>query len=214
MPIPRRSSSVSGTPTDCDVVTTTLIVPGIHGSEPGHWQSWWQAQEPKAIRVEQEDWATPDLTRWSAQVAAYLERATSPVWIVAHSFGCLAAVVAASQNPDAVAGAFLVAPADPQKFSVEPQMPKTALPFPSLLVASSNDPWLKFMTAGLWAQRWCSKLVPIGAAGHVNVESGFGSWVEGRSLFASFARSQQGWPSGVIEGAISAVALKPSPIRM
>ena len=175
-----------------------LIIPGLGDSGADHWQSWWQALEPGAIRVVQDDWVTPDLALWSTKVAEQLEQAIPPVWIVAHSFGCLAAVVAASRNPDAVAGAFLVAPADPQKFSVEPLLPKTALPFPSLLVASSNDPWLKFMTAALWAQRWGSRLVPIGAAGHVNTESGFGPWVEGRLMYASFVRSQQGWLYGDI----------------
>ena len=180
----------------------TLIVPGLGSSGPDHWQSWWQAQEPGAIRVEQEDWATPDLTQWSARVVDHLALATSPVWIVAHSFGCLAAVVAASQNPDVVAGAFLVAPADPQKFAVESLLPQTSLPFPSLLVASSNDPWLKFMTAAFWAQRWDSRLVLIGAAGHVNAESGYGPWVEGRVMFASLVRSQQGLPTGMLYGEI------------
>lgn len=183
-------------------MTTTLIVPGINGSGPDHWQSWWQALEPRAIRVEQGEWAEPDLIKWSSRVADHLDQASSPVWIVAHSFGCLAAVVAASRNPNAVAGAFLVAPADPQKFAVEPLLPKTSLPFPSLLVASSNDPWLKFMAAALWAERWGSRLVPIGAAGHVNVESGFGPWAEGRRLFATFIRSQQGWLTGILDGEI------------
>jgi predicted alpha/beta hydrolase family esterase len=182
------------------VVSTTLIVPGLNGSGPDHWQSWWQALDQKAIRVVQQDWATPDLMQWSAQVADQLQKATAPIWIVAHSFGCLAAVVAATRNPDAVAGAFLVAPADPQKFDVEPLIPANALPFPSLLVASSNDPWLRLMTAALWAQHWGSRLINIGAAGHINVDSGFGPWVEGRMLFTTFVRSQLDWPYGDIDG--------------
>ena len=175
-------------------MSTTLIVPGLGGSGPDHWQSWWQAADREAVRVVQKDWDTPELEQWSANVADHLQQATAPVWIVAHSFGCLAAVVAAVRNPDIVAGAFLVAPADPHKFGVESLLPTKPLPFPTLLVASSNDPWLKFMTAALWAQRWGSRLVPIGEAGHVNAESGYGPWVEGRVLFSALARSQQDWP--------------------
>ena len=177
-------------------MATTLIIPGLGNSGSDHWQSWWQAVEPGSIRVQQQDWATPDLPRWASAVEDALNAATAPVWIVAHSFGSLAAVVAAMTNPRAVAGAFLVAPADPQVFDIEHLLPKAALPFPSIVVASSNDPWLKLMTAGLWAQRWDSRLINIGAAGHVNAESGFGPWVEGRMLFTAFRRSLEDWPHG------------------
>ena len=183
-------------------MSTTLIVPGLGGSGPDHWQSWWLATDRDAVRVEQDDWETPDPTAWSAKIADSLRQATAPVWIVAHSFGCLAAVLATTRNPDVVAGALLVAPADPQKFSVEPLLPKVQLPFPSLLVASSNDPWIKFMTAALWAQRWGSRLINIGNAGHVNAESGFGPWVEGRVMFSALTRSQEDWPSGDVYGEI------------
>ncbi|MFN5745634.1 MAG: RBBP9/YdeN family alpha/beta hydrolase, partial [Methylococcaceae bacterium] len=67
-----------------------LFIPGINNSGPGHWQSWWQRQLPSAGRVEQDDWQQPDLTRWSDRVTATLDRLPEPVWIVAHSFGCLA----------------------------------------------------------------------------------------------------------------------------
>jgi len=181
-------------------MATTLIIPGLGNSGPDHWQSWWQAAEPESIRVQQQDWTAPDLPRWAEAVEEALHAATAPVWVVAHSFGGLAAVVAGTRNPRAVAGAFLVAPADPQVFDIEHFLPKAALPFPSIVVASSNDPWLKLMTAGLWAQRWDSRLINVGAAGHVNAESGFGPWVEGRMLFAAFKRSLEDWPRGDIPG--------------
>ncbi|MCK9283448.1 MAG: alpha/beta hydrolase [Rhodocyclaceae bacterium] len=179
-------------------MATTLIVPGLDNSGPDHWQSGWQALEPESVRVEQESWTTPDLPRWAANVTAALDGESRPVWIVAHSFGCLAAVVAATRRPGAVRGAFLVAPADPQKFGVAHHLPQAALPFPSLLVASSTDPWIKLMTAALWAERWGSRLVNIGAAGHINAASGFGPWIEGRALFGRFCRSQQEWLHGDI----------------
>ncbi len=185
-------------------MTTTLIVSGLGNSGPDHWQSWWQALEPDSIRVEPRDWNAPDLSRWSASVTEALDRETQAVWIVAHSFGCLAAIAAAEQRPDAVRGAFLVAPADPQKFGVALYLPQKPLSFPSLVAASSNDPWMKLMSAALWAERWGSRLVNIGAAGHVNSESGYGPWIEGRALFGKFCRSQQGLPYGEISGDTSA----------
>ena len=41
-----------------------LIVPGLHDSPEGHWQSWLQAQHRDAVRVVQRDWATPELERF------------------------------------------------------------------------------------------------------------------------------------------------------
>ena len=38
-----------------------------------------------------------------------IDRAPGPVWLVAHSFGCLASVVAAADRPERVAGLMLVA---------------------------------------------------------------------------------------------------------
>ncbi len=47
-----------------------------------------------------------------------------------------------------------------------------------------------------WAHRWGGRLVGIGPAGHINVESGYGPWIEGRVLFQEAVRSQDAWPGG------------------
>ncbi len=38
---------------------TVLIVPGYHGSGPGHWQSWLEGELPEARRVTGIDWDEP-----------------------------------------------------------------------------------------------------------------------------------------------------------
>lgn len=76
---------------------TTLIVPGFHGSGPTHWQSWFEARLPDARRVIGIDWEAPVLARWAGAVRDAIDRAPGPVWVVAHSFGCLASVVAAAE---------------------------------------------------------------------------------------------------------------------
>lgn len=81
-----------------------------------------------------------------------------------------------------MAGALLVAPAAPDRFGLTPVLPRHSLPYPSLLVASLDDPWLPFPEAVAWARRWGSGLVNLGKAGHINAESGFGPWPEGRAL--------------------------------
>lgn len=180
---------------------TVLVLPGYHGSGPAHWQSWLEGQLPSTRRVSGIDWERPVLADWSAAARRAIERSTGPLWLVAHSFGCLTAVsAAAGLDPGRIAGALLVAPADPERFSphgvrpadrrddpgsVADQLPRTALPFPSLVVASRNDPWMALARVGHWADCWGSALIDIGDAGHINIDSGFGPWPQGLALLAA-----------------------------
>ncbi len=61
-------------------------------------------------------------------------------------------------------------------------MPMAKLPFPSILVTSEDDPWIKLSRARQVAEAWGSRLVSIGPAGHINTASGHGPWPEGRRL--------------------------------
>ena len=164
---------------------TTLIVPGLHGSGPDHWQSWFERKIPNCVRVAQSDWATPDLPQWSARVRRELNRASGHVWIVAHSFGCLASVHTAFDYGERTAGLMLVAPADPSRFDLQDAIADRALDVPSILVASTNDPWMSFDRAAAWAEAWGSELLPLGTAGHVNVEAGYGAWPRGLDFYWS-----------------------------
>ncbi|WP_197324132.1 RBBP9/YdeN family alpha/beta hydrolase, partial [Ralstonia solanacearum] len=102
--------------------------------------------------------------------------------LVAHSFGCLASLHWAAQVRDTVAGVLLVAPADPDKFGVADRLPQRALPFPAVLVASRNDPWLGYGLAAEWGARWGAEVVDAGHAGHINADSGLGEWEPGLAL--------------------------------
>jgi uncharacterized protein len=159
-----------------------LLVPGLGDSGPGHWQSLWQVQNPSFRRVVQDDYEAPALEQWSAAIARAIDAAPAAPIVVAHSFGCLAVVHAVARWHRAIAGALLVAPADPEQFGVDALLPQQKLPFPSTLVASTNDPWIKFVKAGALASRWGSRLVGCGDAGHLNTESGHGAWPEGLVL--------------------------------
>lgn len=165
-------------------------MPGLHGSGSGHWQTWWQYQDMRALRVEQDDWAVPDIDAWAANVRRAISKIEQPVWIVAHSFGCLASLRVVHENSDGIAGLLLVAPADPDKFSVADRLPQGELDVPSILVASTSDPWLRFDKAVRMANVWGSQLVNAGNAGHINTESGFGMWIEGMVLFNQMKRSK------------------------
>ena len=181
------------------VAGQVLVVPGLNGSGPDHWQSW---IEPlvAAQRVEQADWATPDIDLWSAQVEQWINACATPVWLIAHSFGCLASVVAAGRTSGRIAGALLVAPASPEKFGIAARIPGQRLPFPSVLAASRNDPWMTYPSAASWAERWGARLIDLGEAGHVNPESGFGSWPDGLALLRQLQRD----PAPVAAGSVQA----------
>ena len=152
-----------------------VIVPGLRGSGAGHWQSWLHGQIADAVRVEQDDWDTPDLARWSDRIADTLASlGPGPQVIVAHSFGCLASVHLAARRPADIAQMLLVAPAEPDRFGVAQLLPQARLAVPSCMVASDDDPWMSAARAHAWALRWGSQWISLGKAGHINVDSGYG----------------------------------------
>ncbi len=153
-----------------------VIVPGLHGSGAEHWQSWLQGQVDGAVRVEQDDWSAPDLERWSERVAETLTNlGDGPHVVVAHSFGCLATVRAATTHPSlGIAQVLLVAPAEPSRFDIARALPQARLAVRSCVVASDNDPWMTATQAHAWALGWGSDWINLGNAGHINVDSGYG----------------------------------------
>lgn len=176
-------------------MTTTLIIPGLHSSGPDHWQTWFEEQLPGTVRVIQRDWSQPDLPEWSSRVRRDLVRNPGRHLIVAHSFGVLAGVHAAAGHADRIEGALLVAPADPGKFGIEPLMLEGPLPFPAVVVASSNDPWMTLWRAAEFADRLGADLVNLGEAGLINAESGFGAWPEGLVLLERLRRRALSLPA-------------------
>jgi uncharacterized protein len=173
--------------------TDILIVPGQSNSGPRHWQSRWQAKLSTARRVEQADWERPGPEAWIESVAKAVNEADRPVVLVAHSLGVAAVVQAVSAYERRVAGAFLVAPPDLENAVMGPEWlaafgpyPRDPLPFPSLLIASRNDPWCAFGIAEDLAATWGSLLINAGDAGHINTDSGYGPWPEGSMAFAQF----------------------------
>jgi hypothetical protein len=166
-------------------MTKTLIIPGLDGSPAPHWQHWWAASDPKALMVEQADWAKPQPEAWEAEVAGAILNHPGAI-LVGHSLGAVVIARILTKWPQLrVAGALLVAPAEPSgstRLARFAPIPERALGVPALVVASRNDPWMGFArTAGL-ARSWGAELVDMGFAGHINVASGFGPWPQGLAL--------------------------------
>jgi len=174
------------TPSDRGV--RVLVVPGLHGSGPDHWQTWLERAEPGAVRIKLEDWGHADLDRWAAAIDEALQQHRAQAWIVvAHSFGCLAVAHHAARGGRGVHGALLVAPADPARFGVDEGRLGQPLPFASTLVVSSNDPWMSRADALYFGQRWGCSIVEAGDAGHINPDSGHGPWPAARQWVAQHA---------------------------
>jgi uncharacterized protein len=163
-----------------------LIVPGIGGSGPGHWQSYWAEQFADAERVAQLHWDRPDLAQWLYQLRASVERKPRAI-LVGHSLGCILISHLAHRFPNVeIAGALMVAPADVEACTSLPEciadftpVPRAPLPFPSTLIASTDDPYISLARAKELAEAWGSRLMDVGARGHINIAAGFGTWSEG-----------------------------------
>jgi predicted alpha/beta hydrolase family esterase len=163
-----------------------LLLPGWQNSGPNHWQSHWEAQHGYR-RVDQHDWMTPKRGDWMARLEEVVLGCEGPVVLVAHSLGCVltGAWAAHSRNSHRVHAALLVAPPDAERDDVRDVLPSWApiplnrLPFPSVLVASRDDPFAAFARAQTLAAAWGSRFVDLGERGHINAESGLGDWPQG-----------------------------------
>lgn len=171
----------------------TLILPGIGDSDPGHWQSLWQSEHPNFARVQQRDWERPVCAEWVATLEQAVAQTDQNVVLVAHSLGCLLVAHWAAQTKLRIKAALLVAPPNPTAeifpkeaagFSPVPMQP---FKFPSVVVASSDDPYGDLMFTRSCATAWGSRFVSAGAVGHINTRSGLGSWGEGFSLYQQLA---------------------------
>jgi predicted alpha/beta hydrolase family esterase len=167
-----------------------LILPGLGGSGPTHWQTRWEGSDPAFERIQQSDWNCPRLEAWLSAVDDAVAKTRGPIVLVAHSLACvLVAHGARLGRWRNVTAALLVAPADvdseahtpPETRNFAP-VPEEPLPFPALVVASRNDPYVNFDRARHFARRWGAELVDLGARGHINAESDLGDWPEGRAL--------------------------------
>jgi predicted alpha/beta hydrolase family esterase len=188
----------------------TLIVPGFQGSGPEHWQTWLESQLPDCTRIDGINWHEPVLAQWAGRVREVLAASQQPLRIIAHSFGCLASVVAAADRPEQISQLVLVAPADGERFDcmgLKPdltlgtnrfnlsQVLPTQLQVRGLLIASRNDPWMSFDKAAALARQWSLALHDAGSAGHINPNAGYGPWPALLPLLATLAASSVGTPN-------------------
>jgi len=132
-----------------DSQTTTLLVPGLGGSGPQHWQSLWRQSRPGCSLVRQINWNLPDYQVWLTGLDAAIRACPAPPIVVAHSLGCALVAHWATQTTaaeDLVQGALMVAPADvdsdqhpPPAAQLFAPLPMSTLPVHATVVARTTD---------------------------------------------------------------------------
>jgi uncharacterized protein len=166
-----------------------LIVPGLGNSDKNHWQSKWEQKHPEFKRVIQKEWDKPKCDDWVNKLEEeIINEKTNNIILVGHSSACAAISCWARKYKRIIKGALLVAPSDPEA-DTYPKGPTgfkpitlEKFPFRSIVVASSDDPYVSLERAKLFAYSWGSELNIIENAGHINVASGFGEWEEGLKI--------------------------------
>jgi predicted alpha/beta hydrolase family esterase len=167
-----------------------LILPGLYDSGPEHWQTLWERDDPTFVRVVQRDWEMPIRQEWVGELETAVGAAGPDLVLIAHSAGCALVAFWAAATTLRIRGALLVAPADTEaeSYPIGPKgwrpLPLVRLPFPTIVVASSNDTFATLDRTRAFADSWGSRFVPIGEAGHISAESGLGCWPRGRELLA------------------------------
>jgi len=171
------------------VSSTILIVPGLRDHVEDHWQTLLAARLPKARIVPPLETNKLNCRARVDAIQCVMDAIKGPIILVAHSAGCLMLAHWASLYRRPIKGALLVTPPDlyanwpenyPSSMSLRDNgwapLPRRALPFRSIVIASTNDHLAEFDAVKAMAEDWHADLVNLGPVGHLNPASGYGPW--------------------------------------
>ncbi|MDH6282468.1 RBBP9/YdeN family alpha/beta hydrolase [Prescottella agglutinans] len=174
---------------------TVVIVPGLRDHVEHHWQTLLAAGLDKVRIVPPLEHDKVSLDARVAALDAVLADIDGPVVLVAHSAGVMITVHWAARHDRPIAGAILATPPDfatplpagyPTRSDLDANgwtpIPRTPLPFPSIVAASTNDPLAAYDTVVDLARAWGSRLVDLGEVGHLNPAAGYGEWPRATEL--------------------------------
>lgn len=174
-----------------------LILPGLGNSGEKHWQTFWHKKFKNSIRLVQDNWDEPIREEWIKRLNEEVSKLQNPTIFVAHSLAVSLVLHWAETNSNKnIIGALLVAPADVDSPEYTPDsirnfspMPIYKLPFPSIVVASENDPYASFERKQYFAEKWGSDFVNVGKKGHINSDSDLKYWEEGQVILQQLIES-------------------------
>lgn len=184
------------------MTATVLFVPGLRDHVEDHWQTHAARALPGSVTVPP---LTTDRLSRVARVAALdaaINAIDGDVILAAHSAGCLMVAHWAERPTRDVLGAVLVTPADvehplpagyPELEDLRANgwlpIPRQKLPFPTMVVASRNDPLADYARVAGMAQDWGARLHDAGEVGHLNPPAGFGPWPDALRLIGEMERA-------------------------
>ncbi|WP_022683837.1 RBBP9/YdeN family alpha/beta hydrolase [Sphingobium bisphenolivorans] len=170
---------------------TVLTLAGREQPGPEHWLRRWEEELANCHSVSMGFWRHPRLESWVHALHEAISRSERPVIVVARGLACYAVSNLASEagsSVEKVAGALLVAPPDLDRASADPgfasfrSVSQSPLPFPSIVVASRDDPRMSFDGALSLAQRWGSRWTDGGRIGSASGMAGMENWTFGQDL--------------------------------
>ena len=175
-----------------------LTIPGLWNSGATHWQTNWERERADTRRVLQDEWERPRREEWTRRIREALRALPQPAVLAAHGLGCCTLAHLARDAVPAelakVRGALLVAPSDVEAPSYPSgtegfaPMPLERLPFPAIVVGSSNDEYVSESRGRFFAQQWGARYLDAGPLGHLNSASNLGRWPLGESLLDELLR--------------------------
>jgi predicted alpha/beta hydrolase family esterase len=169
-------------------VSPFLILHGLEGSGPGHWQTWLAER----LRTRGEHVSYPDLPEpfdpqpeeWLDALERELDNLDEPV-VVCHSLGCLLWLRFAARAQDRTAErVLLVAPpwredvAAVVRFKPDGVQPEHVrrVAGETLIACSDNDPYCPAGAVTTYAEPLEIRARVIPGAGHINTDAGYGEW--------------------------------------
>jgi predicted alpha/beta hydrolase family esterase len=171
---------------------TCLLIPDCGGVTGRHWLAQWQRRHEHFRILDMAEAEDGGRNSWLSRLDRHVELVRSPVVLVAHGVGALAvawwAALLGKRAARRVAGALLVAPPDPERAGAGERIrcfapfPTAMLPFPSIVVASADDPHVSVDRAREMAGEWVSDFYDIGPAGPLGPEAKLGYWPAGERL--------------------------------
>jgi uncharacterized protein len=183
------------------VAPTVVIVPGLRDHVESHWQTILATQLSTSITVPRMEIDKLSCGAWVAMLERTLKAIDGPVVLVAHSGGVMITVHWARQHRRPIRGALLATPPDfesplPAGYPTMEVLrangwlptPRERLPFPCIVAASTNDPLGRFERVADLAVAWGSRLVDIGAVGHLNPAAGYGEWPRAHEFIRELSR--------------------------
>jgi serine hydrolase len=175
--------------------TVVVFVPGLRDHVDDHWQTLLAARLPRTASVPRLGRHVLSCAAWVDALENTLACIEGPVYLAAHSAGAMIVAQWARHHHRPIAGALLATPPDlgaplPAPYpSLETfaangwlPVPRTRMPFRSIVAASRNDPIGDFDRVAAIASGWGSTLYDAGRVGHLNGASGFGEWPQAVEL--------------------------------